>query len=306
VEAGSVLGDICDEQGLDVFSASMVRRIHELGQSDFVPRAGRVSDTGLEDCIVRLNRTFRFSETSGIGALGEAVNQGQSEKCIDLLAHPPDGSIGFLNSGSPESFFRSLESRIIEGFRPMVDAPGPLEALQAVNRFRILCAVRSGPFGVQAVNAMVEDMLDRRGLIRSEDPWRRGRPVLITRNDYASGLYNGDLGVAFPKSPSSGPSVVFADSSGGLRWFSPARLPDHETAYAMTVHKSQGSEFDSVVLLLPETDTALLTRELVYTGITRARHCVWIGSDPAVLRSAVSRKMRRASGLHDALWKTTA
>ncbi len=301
VEAGSVLGDICDEQGLDVFSAPFVKSLHAFGQTHASP-AGHVSNPWLSDCIVRLRKTFRFAQTSGIGALCEAVNQGQAEKVVDLLTLPPDESIGFSDSGS--SFFPSLEKTIIDGYRPMITAQNPVEALREINRFKVLCAIRSGPFGVQGINRLAENALERCGLIRAGDDWYRGRPVLITRNDYASGLYNGDLGIVFSESPESGLFAFFTDGSGGLRCFSRARLPEHETAFAMTVHKSQGSEFDSVVLLLPETDSALLTRELVYTGVTRARSRVRIGSDRALLRAAISRSMQRASGLRDALWKT--
>lgn len=302
VEAGSVLGDICDEQGLDVFSAPFVKSLHALGQTHVSP-AGHVSHSGLSDCIVRLRKTFRFAADSGIGALCEAVNQGQAERVIDLLENPPDESIGFSDPGS--SFFRFLEKRMIEGYGPMIAAQDPLEALEAADRFKVLCAVRSGPFGVQGVNRLAENALERRGLIRAGNGWYRGRPVLITRNDYASGLYNGDLGIVFSKTPESELLAYFTDGSGGLRGFTQARLPEHETAFAMTVHKSQGSEFDSVVLILPETDSALLTRELVYTGVTRARTRVRIGSGRAVLSAAISRSMQRASGLRDALWKTS-
>ena len=301
VEAGSVLGDICDEQGLDVFSAPFVKSLHALGQSDFTPSAGHASNSGLSDCIVRLRKTFRFAADSGIGALCEAVNQGQAEKVIELLTLPPDESIGFSDPGS--SFFPSLEKTIIEGYRPMITARDPLEALKEINRFKVLCAIRSGHFGVQGVNRLAENALERCGLIRAGNGWYRGRPVLITRNDYASGLYNGDLGIVFSESPESELLAFFTDGSGGLRGFTQARLPEHETAFAMTVHKSQGSEFDSVVLILPETDSALLTRELVYTGVTRARRSVRIGSGRAVLSAAISRSMQRASGLRDALWK---
>ena len=300
VEAGSVLGDICDEQGLDVFSAPFVKSLHAFGQTH-VSLAGHVSHSGLSDCIVRLRKTFRFAADSGIGALCEAVNQGQAEKVIELLTLPPDESIGFSDPGS--SFFPSLEKTIIEGYRPMITARDPLEALKEINRFKVLCAIRSGHFGVQGVNRLAENALERCGLIRAGNGWYRGRPVLITRNDYASGLYNGDLGIVFSESPESELLAFFTDGSGGLRGFTQARLPEHETAFAMTVHKSQGSEFDSVVLILPETDSALLTRELVYTGVTRARRSVRIGSGRAVLSAAISRSMQRASGLRDALWK---
>ena len=135
-------------------------------------------------------------------------------------------------------------------------------------------------------------------------PWYRGRPVSITRNDYNLGLFNGDIGITLPDPGSSAGElyVYFGDDAGGVRRFPIHRLPEHETVYAMTVHKSQGSEFDHVVLILPDKDTPLLTRELIYTGLTRARHKVSIWGTESVLKAAISRRIERTSGLRDALW----
>ncbi len=133
-----------------------------------------------------------------------------------------------------------------------------------------------------------------------------GRPVLITRNDYSLGLFNGDVGLTLPAPDSNKKDlyVYFPGSSGQLRRFLPHRLPEHETVFAMTVHKSQGSEFDDVLLILPEKDYPVLTRELIYTAITRARQNISIWGIEGVVRAAVSRKIERTSGLRDALWES--
>ncbi len=138
---------------------------------------------------------------------------------------------------------------------------------------------------------------------RSGSPWYSGRPVLVTQNDYSLGLFNGDIGIAL-QDPGEGPerlAVFFMDAAGNLRRFLPYRLPEHETVYAVTVHKSQGSEFDRVLLLLPDAESRVLTRELIYTGISRARARVDIWGNEAVFRTAVSRRIERTSGLQDAL-----
>ena len=151
----------------------------------------------------------------------------------------------------------------------------------------------------------------REGLIETvssqSNPWYRGRPVLVTRNDYNLELFNGDIGIAMPVPGSSSKDmyVYFPGNSGELRRFPPHRLPEHETVYAMTVHKSQGSEFENILFVLPDRDYPVLTRELFYTGITRAIQNVSIWGSEDVIRSTLSRKIERTSGLRDALWEKT-
>jgi exodeoxyribonuclease V alpha subunit len=156
---------------------------------------------------------------------------------------------------------------------------------------------------VKAVNWLIERLLREEGIIDSDQLWYSGGPVMITKNDYDLQLYNGDVGIVL-RDPEGGHgfSVFFPSGEGGYKRFHPLRLPDHETVYTMTVHKSQGSEFESVLLILPDRDSPLLTRELIYTGLTRARKRVEIWSKEDVLKDAVSRLIRRTSGLRDALW----
>jgi len=172
----------------------------------------------------------------------------------------------------------------------------------------VLCAHREGVGGVAAVNRLVERMLVRQGRVRinprSGSPWYSGRPVLITQNDYNLGLFNGDIGITLrdPAEASEGLAVFFPDAAGGLRRFLPYRLPAHETVYAMTVHKSQGSEFEDVLLILPAKDSPVLSRELVYTALTRARKRITLVGSRDVLTTAIHRRIERTSGLRDALW----
>ena len=180
--------------------------------------------------------------------------------------------------------------------------------MDAFNEFKILCALRIGPFGVNAVNRLAGQVLGRENLIPKgrlgSHPWYRGRPILITRNDYYLGLFNGDIGITLPDPDSSDDDlyVYFPDASGGVKRFLPHRLPEHETVYAMTIHKSQGSEFDNVLLILPDRDTPVLTRELLYTGVSRARQGVEIWGRREVFQNGVNKRIIRQSGLSEMLW----
>ena len=181
--------------------------------------------------------------------------------------------------------------------------------LKTFDRFQLLCAVRRGEWGVEAVNQRVAALLQRRGLLRSEQLWYEGRPVLVTRNDYSLGLMNGDIGIALRirepaliagQAETDALRVAFArnDGSGNIRFVLPSRLPEVETVFAMTVHKSQGSEFEHAVLVLPEARNPVLTKELVYTAITRAsRQFTLLESRPGVFEAAVQTPVRRISGL---------
>lgn len=182
------------------------------------------------------------------------------------------------------------------------------EVLQAFNHFKVLCALRQGPFGVAGLNREIAARLRREGLIERTEGWYAGRPVLVTGNDYNLGLMNGDIGVTLSVpwdrddqgEPVETLRVAFpsSDGSGGIRWISPSRLQSLETVYAMTVHKSQGSEFTHACLVIPDRLTPVLTRELIYTGITRARHWLSLAVPrESVLRDAVGRSVVRASGL---------
>jgi exodeoxyribonuclease V alpha subunit len=154
------------------------------------------------------------------------------------------------------------------------------------------------------VNRVVEERLHAAGCLPRIGLWYPGRPVLVTANDYHLRLFNGDLGVTLPDPEAEGRlRVVFRGPGGDLRRVAPARLPAHETAYATTVHRSQGTEVECVILILPATPSPVLTRELLYTGITRARARVEVWGTPAVFEAAVAQRLVRSSGLRDALWK---
>jgi exodeoxyribonuclease V alpha subunit len=262
----------------------------------------------LADRIVELSRSYRFAPGSPIGELGRAVNAGDFERSADILKASGSGAVRWLDSEDPARIRRALEESLLEGYAACFRAAGAEEALQGHAGFKVLCAHNSGERGTEALNRLAEEVLLRAGLIRAGErrhfPWYSGRPVLVTRNAYGLELYNGDLGVCRtePGAAAGRMAVYFEGAGGGLRSLPPYRLPEHETAYAMTVHKSQGSEYDHVLLVLPERDSPVLTRELVYTALTRARRSISVFGGRAVLQAAVGRRIERVSGLRDVLW----
>jgi exodeoxyribonuclease V alpha subunit len=179
----------------------------------------------------------------------------------------------------------------------------------AFGRFRVLCATRGGRRGVEFLGAQLTTVLARRAgvaLGAGGGAWFAGRPVLVTQNEYALNLFNGDIGIALPLGPSGTLRVAFATPDGGYRLYSPASLPAHETAFAMTIHKSQGSEFERVAIVLPEQASRVLSRELIYTGVTRARRQAWVCAPWQVIASAIARPTQRDGGLTDRLTQVLA
>ncbi|MBR9981849.1 MAG: exodeoxyribonuclease V subunit alpha [Desulfatitalea sp.] len=306
VEAGAVLGDICYgvSRGVDGNGGS--------GGPDSGRRAAAVvtddAAYSLRAQIAVLERSYRFDARGGIGALSRAINAGQPEAALALLGDRDQETIGLTPLDGWAALAAGLEERVLAAFGPLFEGGGPGAALETLNRFRILCAVRKGPFGVEAMNGYVEQVLRAHGRIppaaAAPSPWYSGRPVMITRNDYYQGLFNGDVGVALDSASGAEHSVrvAFPDGQDHFKQLARHQLPGHETVYAMTVHKSQGSEFDHVVLVLPDQDLPLLTRELIYTAATRARQTLHIWAPPKLLALAVTRKIQRSSGLRDALW----
>jgi exodeoxyribonuclease V alpha subunit len=303
VEAGAVLGDICDTGRSHGYSGRFCKALEKMTGYKVRPEKKQKGASRMGDCIIRLEKSYRFGSESGIGALSRTVNHGEGDLALNLLREGGYRDIVWKDLPHLSVLPRAMRESIVEGFRKALAATDPMEVFEGLEHFRILCALREGPLGAPAINLLVERILRAEHLIKGEGRWYVGRPVLITRNDYELGLFNGDVGVVLAD-PGAGHElrVFFATPEGGLRKVHPARLPEHETVYAMTVHKSQGSEFDQVLLLLPDRDSPVLTRELIYTGITSARDALQVWGDPDIFRTAVSRRIERVSGLRDALW----
>jgi exodeoxyribonuclease V alpha subunit len=233
--------------------------------------------------VSRLTHTWRYSPDSGIQALADALLAGDANRSLDVLARG-GGDVGF---GTLES------ANVVDQFVAVARADSPAEALRRLRSIRVLCAHRRGPQGVESINAQIESAVRARLGIRADLAWYPGRPVMITANDNEGKLYNGDLGVAF-EGP-DGLRVWLETASAGVRGVPPSVLPPNETAYASTVHKSQGSEFGHVVVVLPTEASAVVTRELLYTAATRAREQVTLVTEAEVWKTGVSGRVQRMS-----------
>jgi exodeoxyribonuclease V alpha subunit len=203
----------------------------------------------------------------------------------------------------PEKLLKAaLRDAVVSHFGEVLKSATPAAALAALGKFRILCAVREGPFGTEAINRLAEEILVEARFIESgkiKSGSYAGNPLMVTANDYALKLFNGDTGVVWPTDGAS--LVYFPDETGDIRTVVRARLPEHEPAFALTIHKSQGSEFDHVLLVLPDKPSPVLTRQLFYTSLTRARKSVRIIAPEAILHAAIATQLQRGSGLTDAL-----
>ena len=332
VEAGAVLGDLCRDAEAGWYTPQTRAWLEQVSGENLAGSDLQQDLDGthpLAQQVVMLRHSRRFGEGSGIGQLSRLVNRQQSQEARALLVagHHADLFTLPLKGEQDRGFERLvLEGRgaqakgyrhyleVLRDRRPSADAglEDPCwsvwagQVLEAFETFQVLCAVRKGPWGVEGLNERITRTLFAGKLIEGDQHWYEGRPVLMTRNDYGLGLMNGDIGIALklPERDGDNPRhvlrVAFArnDGQGGIRFVLPSRLNDVETVYAMTVHKSQGSEFSHTALVLPEALNPVLTKELIYTGITRAKH--WfslIEPRAGVFEDAVARKVKRLSGL---------
>ena len=338
VEAGALLGDLCRDAEGGFYSPETRAWLEQVGGAPLAEPALQDGDAAaqpLAQRTVMLRHSRRFAGGSGIGRLARAVNAREPALAREILAAGGGdlhvlrlrgeqdaalerlllGGLPAREAGRPQGYAHYLS--VLRAGRPPADTPADAAAwadwarsvLAAFDAFQLLCAVRKGPWGVEGLNPRIAAALQRRGLLDSDQGWYEGRPVLVTRNDYGLGLMNGDIGIALrlPEPGAAGQTVLRVafprnDGSGELRYILPSRLSAVETVFAMTVHKSQGSEFAHTALILPDTLNPVLTKELVYTAITRARH--WfslIESRPGVFDEAVRRRVERRSGLLEAL-----
>lgn len=293
VEAGSILADVYAGRARGV-SAPCAARVQRL-TGDVLPESG--DDVSLADGMIELTHSHRFRAGGGIAELARAVNVGDAAGALAVLRESPHASLEPLPE--PDRLARSLGAIVEEKFGRLGSAAID-EKLALLDGFRLLCAHRRGPFGVETLNEWVALHLRKLGLLDGGGDFYDGRPVIVTANDHQVELYNGDVGVV--GRGANGALTAHFASGSEKRSVPLALLPPHETAYAMSVHKAQGSEFDEVLLLLGSRPSPLFTRELVYTAVTRARRRVRIFASPETLTAAIAARVQRASGLRERLW----
>ena len=308
VEAGAVLGDIVGPAAERLLLSGAARAAVAEVSGQVVPATDPPAGAAVADGIVVLRHVHRYGRA--IAELAEAVQRGDADRAVAVLSggHPDVVWLPVDVAGAGRA-----EGGVLEPVRRAVVATGEAvttaaregrgrDALGALGSFRLLCAHRRGPYGISSWTAHVERWLAA-GVdgFASGTGWYVGRPLLVTENDYGLRLYNGDTGVVVAHGDAGGVRAVF-ERRGDLLELSPQRLGSVDTVYAMTVHKAQGSQFDEIAVLLPDPSSPILTRELLYTAITRARERLVVAGTEDTVRAAVERPITRASGLRQWLW----
>jgi exodeoxyribonuclease V alpha subunit len=334
VEAGAVLGELCARAREGHYTAATAKWLHEATGQHVEAALLDAHGAPLDQAVTMLRQSYRFPEESGIGQLAAKVNDGDAEGALAILggAHRDLQSVRLRGEADPALRGLVVEGRVDRGgtgddehrgYRHYLETMRLLQppqgselaafdawaraALAAHSGFQVLCALRRGPWGVEGLNQRIAGFLRSAGLITASTGWYLGRPVLVTRNDYALGLMNGDMGITLALPGNDADSVerplrvAFRTDDGkdAIKWVLPSRLLAVETVYALTVHKSQGSEFTHAALVLPDRLNPILTRELLYTGITRAKALLTLVNpgDDQLISQAIGRRVQRASGL---------
>jgi len=300
VEAGSAFRDICTPGLGPGICVSLAEAFAKCTGEEL--EGTSASEAPIHPVVVELRRNYRFTPETGIAELSGAVNQGDAEGAIVVLKS--GGRIRWRPTPLVKNFERELRERVLPRFEKFLTLTDPAEALSQLAEFAVLCALRRGPFGAETVNGLLERMLRDTGRrVEGDGRYYVGEPLIIVRNDYNVGLFNGDVGIVLPDATSGELRVFFRGEDSDVLNFAPGRLPVHQPAFALTVHKSQGSEFRDALVILPERDAPVLTRELLYTGVTRVRETVEVWATENILRQTIERKIERSSGLRDRLWK---
>lgn len=337
VEAGAILGELCSRVHAGHYWPETMDWIARVTGEEIDARFRDAAGSPLDQVIAMLRHSHRFRADSGIGLLAAGVNAGQVDAVSALWADQARKPLvaqdirKVMTAGDALAADRSLRDLVVAGWA--AEEPGdalavghahylevmrssrpPDEAgaadfdawaqrvLAANGRFQLLAALRRGIWGVDELNRQIAHWLQQQGLIAASEGWYAGRPVMVTQNDYELGLMNGDVGITLA-GPGQRLQVAFASDSAQdpIRWVTPSRLQAVETVFAMTVHKAQGSEFEHAALAMPSALSPVLTRELVYTAITRARRYFTLCGTPDgvgwVFDEAIRRRVHRASGL---------
>ncbi|MBA1149606.1 exodeoxyribonuclease V subunit alpha, partial [Ectothiorhodospiraceae bacterium WFHF3C12] len=289
VESGAVLAELCRAAGVNAFSAQQRAAFGPLLQAGV--EAGEPLPP-LADHVVTLQTSHRFTADSAIGRLAAAVNAGDAGGAMSVLG---DGDGAIEARLDDDGAIDDLVETLARAHAPLVSAADPDGALEDLSKVQLLTATRVGPAGSDTLNHRVHEAVCRRAGLDPAEHWYPGRPIIVQHNDYRAGLFNGDIGICL--ADEAGRLRVWFRTTEGLRAYLPTALPQHDSVYAMTVHKSQGSEFDHVHLLLPDVESPVVTRELLYTGITRARSALTVYGASEALRAAIGRRVHRHSGL---------
>ena len=290
VEAGAVMSSLCAHA--EGYSAAMAKDLKVLTGHDFPIEN---STTALSDNCVVLRKRYRFKETGGIGALADAALKGEVVRDFTQSE-----TVEWSDADRNAEMIGTFVERYIGLLQAAQERMAPVDALSLVKRFAVLCAHRDGAYGAARINEAIQAVLRRRAGLSGAGQWYPGRLVMMSRNDYGLRLFNGEVGLTLYDDESR-LAVFFPAADGGLKRYPVARISACESAFAMTVHKAQGSEFEEVALVLPRTISPVLSRELFYTAITRASRKVHVYGGEEIARAALARQTERDSALAERL-----
>ncbi len=309
VESGSIFGDLClSVQPINRFSSDIFEQINSLIDNDdrrISPTCISKDHSALSEMTTELMRSFRFSDDGQIGRWAKAILEQNIQPLLskDTITHAEINSFFDQAEAVLHDPFHSdhLLSQFCHLFISYIEEKDTLKALERMNVARILCATKMGPNGTSSMNRYVEQWLSQQGLIQMDHPFYENRPIMVRKNNKILGLSNGDI-VLIRTNDNGNRLAYFMDENGQLKSIQPAYLSDAQTVFAMTIHKSQGSEYTNILTCLPkEGSIKLLTRELLYTAITRAKKRVIIQASSEHLIKCCSQEVRRASGIIDSL-----
>jgi exodeoxyribonuclease V alpha subunit len=301
VEAGSVLSDITGQQKEHYYQADFIDQLQKIGivETGVIPTSP-IALPKVASGIALLRKSYRFDDQSGIGQAAKMINLKQGKIAFrQVFQNDQYNDVRWLNHQNETLHPDSLDWAV-EQYSHYLNSSGVEDALKLFEQFRILTALRAGEFGVETINQRMIQLLYQRRLIQAYDEFQ-GKPIMITCNDYELDLFNGDIGLLWKESESQRLYAYFPSLTGTLRKLPIRQLPEHETAFALTIHKSQGSEFKNLLLILPLENHRVLSKELIYTGVTRAKQQLMLAGDENIFIQACNKTIKRQSGLAEKL-----
>ncbi|MFT5677022.1 MAG: exodeoxyribonuclease V alpha subunit, partial [Paraglaciecola sp.] len=273
--------------------------------SGYALPGGGHDTTDIGDNLVVLQKSHRFSAKSAVGQLANAINRGEYQQSLNLLMDKAQADIDWYEDSQQQHLVAQLMPTYTRYFAA-VEEGDVLKAFDCLQQQQVLCAQKSGDWGVYRLNTLIENELHKQGLIDTSRAFYSGRPIMLNQNDHNQKLFNGDIGIVMVDPEQAElQKIWFISAEGQIRGLLSSRLPAHETLYAMTIHKSQGSEFEHVYLCLPDvkhpTGAKGLSRELLYTGLTRAKQSFSLYASQRALQLSLQQQCKRGSGLAERL-----
>jgi exodeoxyribonuclease V alpha subunit len=303
VSPGSVFGDICKRGEKIWYSENYLNFLGKFFEKNLLKEFFSESKRSFADSITELKKNYRFGANSGIAELAKSIKNCDAENAFNVLNSDEFKDVVFIETGSEKELKQLIYDFTDNYYFSILKSADPEEAFEKFSEFMILSPLKQGSFGVNKINEIVENRLFQENEKSESFLWYNGKPVMINSNDYRNNLFNGDIGICIDIKGSKNRKIYFQSDKGGFQEFHPSLLNNYDSVFSMSVHKSQGSEFDNILLVLPEHYSEVLSRELIYTAVTRARKKVFICGRKDVFKFALNKSHSRESGLYDRIWK---